>query len=137
MKLAALVTFLTTRVQPYSDKGRGEERIPHNPAHGKPAHGTPASPHTRRRATEQRFSCPDILDYHASRGDEKHEQTVQTRVRGYGLSYELWMGTFTDSGGPCAQTEALALHRTAPWGKEDANGRFAPALGVLIEAKPG
>jgi len=47
------------------------------------------------------------------------------------------MGTFTDSGGPCAQTEALALHRTAPWGKEDANGRFAPALGVLIEAKPG
>ena len=50
---------------------------------------------------------------------EKHEQTVQTRVRGYGLSYELWMGTFNDSGGPCAQTEALALHRTAPWGKED------------------
>ena len=41
-------------------QGRGGEKIPHNPAHGTPAHGTPAGPHTRRRATEQRLSCPDI-----------------------------------------------------------------------------
>ena len=35
--------------------------------------------------------------------------------------YELWMGTFTDSGGQkIANTEALPLHRPAPLGMDGA-----------------
>ena len=79
-------------------------------------------------------------DGHASKGDEKHERTVQRRVP--------WPRPCTNCGwahsppGMAAALleptpkGALALHLLAPWGKGGATWWFETDAGVLLEAKP-
>ena len=74
------------------------------------------------------------------KGDEKHERTVQRRVRGFGQRTNC--GWVHSPPGMAAAYEptpkgALALHLTGPLGKGRLRARwFDSDAGVLSEAKP-